>query len=309
MVKLINYLFDQRFVAIVTGGIDVSQQLLAQNFDYIFFTGSSRVGQIVMEQASKKLIPMTLELGGKSPVIVDASANLKHAANRIAWGRFVNAGQTCVAPDFVLVQRPVYEQFLKHLKQTVEKFYGKNAKTSPDFGRVVNEQHAKRLQQLIQDNHLKVIHGGETDPKNNYIAPTIFRDVSIHDTLMEEELFGPLLPIIPYDDPAEIDTYLRLHPKPLALYIFSENKKFAENILRRYPFGGGCLNDTISHVGSFNLPFGGVGPSGIGRYHGLAGFKTFTYEKSIVKKSSKIPMNLLLPPYKNKAKLLKRVIK
>jgi len=309
MVKLIGEVFDPNYVSVVTGDVQVSKALLSLPFDYIFFTGSVPVGKIVMEKASQHLTPVTLELGGKSPVIVDASANLALAAKRIVWGKFINAGQTCVAPDYVLVHDSVYERFLEEVQHVLEQFYGKDPQVSPDFGRIVNQSHTKRLNQLIEENQTKIFVGGQVDLENCYVAPTVFKNVTLTDSLMEAELFGPLLPTMAYHNSDEIDAYLQAHPKPLAFYVFAENKQTSEELLRRYSFGGGCVNDTISHVASFGLPFGGVGPSGIGRYRGEASFKTFTYEKAIVKRSTKIVTSLLFPPYKKRLDLIKRFIK
>ena len=309
MKKLIESTFPPEYVTVATGGPEVSIALLELPFDYIFFTGSVRVGKLVMEKASHRLTPLTLELGGKSPVIIEKTANLRHAARRIAWGKFMNAGQTCVAPDYILVEESVYEPFLNELKKAIQAFYGENPQNSSDFGRMVTQRHAERMAGFIQSHQEKVIHGGTFDIKDKYIAPTVFKDISLVDSLMEDELFGSLLPTASFTQLSQIEEWLAAHPKPLAFYVFSENKRWAEQLLRKLTFGGGCLNDTISHVASFNLPFGGVGPSGMGRYHGEAGFKTFTYEKAIVKRPSKVPVNLLFPPYKGKVKWLKKLIK
>jgi len=309
MKRLMTELFDDRYVSVVTGNAKVSASLLSLPFDYIFFTGSVRVGKLVMQKASEHLTPLTLELGGKSPVIVDESANLILAAKRVVWGKFINAGQTCVAPDYVLVQESVYESFLNEVQKVIQQYYSESPKDSPDFGRIVSREHCARLARLIADNQVKIVVGGEVDVTLRYVEPTVFKEVTLADSLMEEELFGPLLPTMIYRSIEDIDQYLQAHPKPLALYIFSNNRTFSELILRRYSFGGGCVNDTITHVGSFKLPFGGVGPSGIGRYHGEASFKTFTYEKAIVKRSTRVSTSWLLPPYKNKLNLIKKVIK
>ena len=309
MVKMLGELFDESYVSVVTGDISVSSRLIEMPFDYIFFTGSNRVGKIVMEKASKNLTPITLELGGKSPVIVDETADLKLAAQRIVWGKFINAGQTCVAPDYILAHENIYDALLVEMQKVMHQFYGDQPKESLDFGRIVNEQHTKRLQQLINENRTKIIAGGGVDETACYIEPTLFKDIELEDSLMKDELFGPLLPTLAYHRIEDIDKCLRAHPKPLALYVFTEDEKFSEYIVQRYAFGGGCVNDTITHVGSFGLPFGGVGPSGMGRYHGHASFKTFTYEKAIVKRSTKISVPLLFPPYKNKKSLLKKIIR
>ena len=262
-----------------------------------------------MERASHQLIPVTLELGGKSPVIVDETANLKLAAERIAWGKFMNTGQTCVAPDYVLVHQSIYDDFLNELQKAVIQFYGHNPKQNPDYGRIVTTAHTERLIRMIDENENQIVMGGEYQIDERYVSPTVFKNTSIESTLMEEELFGPLLPTMSYQTLEDIDCCLKKHPKPLAFYVFSEKKSFSETLIHRYAFGGGCINDTLTHVASTYLPFGGVGTSGIGRYHGEASFKTFTYEKAIVKRSTKISVNLAFPPYKNQLKMIKKIMK
>ena len=267
LVSLIETAFSNEYVSIVTGGVEINQELLDLPFDYIFFTGSVRVGKIVMQKASQHLTPITLELGGKSPVIIDETANLKRAAKRLAWGKFMNNGQTCVAPDYVLVHHQIYEAFLEELIQVLMRFYGENPYLSEDYGHIVTVQHTKRLAQLIEENREKIIIGGEVRLDERYVSPTVFKHVSLDDSLMEEELFGPLLPTMSYRTLDEIDQCLALHPKPLAFYVFSENQTFANHLIQRYAFGGGCINDVVTQVASNYLPFGGVGPSGMGRYH------------------------------------------
>lgn len=309
LVRLIQETFDPGYVSIVTGDYTVNSALLELPFDYIFFTGSVKVGKIVMEKASHHLIPITLELGGKSPVIVDETANLKLAAKRIAWGKFMNAGQTCVAPDYVMIHHTVYEPFLEELNQVIQSFYGTNIQSNCEFGRIVTTRHTERLAHLIEENKNQIIIGGQVDLADRFIAPTVFKDVTLNSSLMEDELFGPLLPTMPYQAIEDIKQSLKAHPKPLAFYVFSENKAFSQRLVNQFSFGGGCINDTITHVASSRLPFGGVGPSGMGRYHGEASFKTFTYEKSIVERSTRISINLVFPPYKQKIKLIKKVMK
>ncbi|MGL4374739.1 MAG: aldehyde dehydrogenase family protein, partial [Turicibacter sp.] len=287
----------------------VNSALLDLPFDYIFFTGSVRVGKIVMEKASHYLTPITLELGGKSPVIIDETANLKIAANRVAWGKFSNAGQTCVAPDYALVHEKVYDAFVDQLKSTIQVFYGSDIKNSSDFGRIVSDHHMNRLVQILEHDQAKIIFGGEIEAGSRYIAPTLLTDVTLDDRVMEDELFGPILPLIKYKTYEDIQYHLKAHPKPLALYVFSENKTFSEKIITNFSFGGGCVNDTITHVASSVLPFGGVGPSGMGQYHGKYSFETFTYAKSIVKRSTKLNLSLVFPPYKDKVKLIRKIMK
>ncbi len=309
LVKIINETFDKRYVDIVNGDYTVNSQLLDLPFDYIFFTGSVNVGKIVMEKASKHLTPITLELGGKSPVIVDKTAKLDIAAKRIIWGKLSNAGQTCVAPDYILVHESVYDKFIEQSKIMVKEFYSENIKQNKDYGRIVNDRHMKRLSNIIEKDREKIIIGGEIDLEKRYISPTILGNVIYLDEVMQDEIFGPIMPVIKYKDMKDIEFYLNKYDKPLALYVFSEDKTFSEKIISNFTFGGGCVNDTISHVASVYLPFGGVGKSGIGKYHGLSSFKTFTYEKGIVKKSSKIDIKLVFPPYNDKIKLVKKVMK
>lgn len=309
LVRIIKECFNSDYIDIIIGDYNVNSNLLDLNFDYIFFTGSVNVGKIVMEKASKNLIPTTLELGGKSPAIVDKTAKLDIAAKRIVWGKFSNAGQTCVAPDYLLVHEDIYEEFMNKLKVTITEFYGSNIKDNKDFGRIVNSRHMNRLKNILDKDKEKIVFGGNIDMDERYISPTILANVNYNDEVMKDEIFGPLMPIIKYNDLDDIKFYMNIYKKPLALYVFSENKSFSDYILKNFTFGGGCVNDTISHVASTNLPFGGVGTSGMGRYHGKSSFKTFTYEKAIVKRNSKIDIKLVFPPYKDKLKLIKKVMK
>lgn len=309
LVKIIKEAFEEKYIAIVTGDYNVNSELLDLPFDYIFFTGSVNVGKIVMEKASKNLTPITLELGGKSPVIVDSTANLDIAINRIIWGKFSNAGQTCVAPDYILVQENIYEEFIQKSISGIKNFYSENIKNNKDYGRIVNEKHMKRLNNILEKDKDKIVFGGDVDFESRYISPTILGNVSELDEVMKDEIFGPIMPVIKYKDVKDMEYYLKKYEKPLALYIFSENKCFCEYIINKYSFGGGCINDTISHVASLYLPFGGVGKSGIGRYHGYSSFKTFTYEKAIVKRSSKFDIKLVFPPYNKKINLIRKIMK
>ncbi|WP_343337446.1 4,4'-diaponeurosporen-aldehyde dehydrogenase [Terrisporobacter petrolearius] len=307
--KIIKETFDEEYIAVVTGDYKVNSDLLDLEFDYIFFTGSVNVGKIVMEKASKHLTPITLELGGKSPVIVDNTADLKVSAKRILWGKLTNAGQTCVAPDYLLAQEHIYEELIEELKNTIVEFYGNDIINNKEFGRIINEKHMNRLKNILENDKDKIVVGGDVDFEQRYISPTIIRDVTLEDSVMKDEIFGPILPVIKYKDLEDIKYYISKHKNPLALYVFSENDDFSEDIIRRFTFGGGCVNDTISHVASAHLPFGGVGTSGMGNYHGRASFDTFTHTKSIVKKSTKIDIKLVFPPYKQKIKLIKKIMK
>ena len=307
--KIIKETFDEKYIAVVTGDYKVNSQLLDLEFDYIFFTGSVNVGKIVMEKASKHLTPVTLELGGKSPVIVDNTANLKVNAKRILWGRLTNAGETCVAPDYILAHEDIYEELIKEFENVIIEFYGQDIIRSKDFGRIINDRHMNRLNAILERDKNKITFGGEVDFEKRYISPTIIRDVTLEDAVMNEEIFGPIIPVIKYKNMEDIKYYISHHKNPLALYVFSEDENFSEDIINRFSFGGGCVNDTISHVASAYLPFGGIGSSGMGNYHGKASFDTFTHTKSIVKKSTKIDLKLVFPPYKDKIKLIKKVMK
>ena len=298
--------FDPGYLAAVEGGVEETKALLEQRFDYIFFTGGTRVGKIVMAAATRHLTPVTLELGGKNPCIVDASADLDKAARRIAWGKFVNAGQTCIAPDFVLVEKSIKAVLLARLAAAIESFYGADPKTSPDFGRIVNDHHFERLRALMGDG--KVVAGGKTDAAQRYIAPTIVEGVSWDHAIMQEEIFGPILPVLDFDDLETVMRTLEVKPKPLALYFFSENRDRQEQVLRRLSSGGACINDTFAQLLNLRLPFGGVGDSGMGAYHGKAGFETFSHSKSVVKRSTWADPGIKYPPYTTPLAVLRRVM-
>ncbi|WP_372869084.1 aldehyde dehydrogenase [Planomicrobium okeanokoites] len=301
--------FPSYYVRVVEGEREEVTNLIHASFDYIFFTGSVKVGKVVMKAASERLTPITLELGGKSPAIVDQTADIDLAAKRIAWGKLMNTGQTCVAPDYVCVHESVKDEFIKKLTKAISVFYGKNAQASPDYGRIVSTSHFDRLAELIEAESGNIIYGGKTDRSNRYIEPTVLDNISWNSPAMEDEIFGPILPIITYQDLPLLLRQIRQLPKPLSAYMFSENERAINFFLEELPFGGGCINDTVSHVGSAYLPFGGVGPSGMNSYHGKTSFENFTHAKSILKKSTKISTNVLFPPYKNKAKYIRGVLK
>lgn len=305
--NIIKENFDEGFVAVIKGGREVNEKLLNENFDYIFFTGSIPVGKIVMEAAAKNLTPVTLELGGKSPCIVDKDIDTKLAARRIVWGKFLNAGQTCVAPDYLLVHEDTKDKLIKDMKEIINEFYGDNPKESPDYPRIINKKHLDRLSNLLNSGNILV--GGETDKESLYIEPTIIDNVSWEDSVMADEIFGPILPIIEYRNIEEVIEMVNSYYKPLALYLFSNNKLNIDKIIGNIPFGGGCINDTIVHLASPYMPFGGVGSSGIGSYHGKASFDTFSHKKSILKKSNLFDIKLRYPPYKNKLNILKKLMK
>ena len=299
---IIEDTFDETYVSVVEGGIEETQTLLSLPFDYIFFTGSEKVGKIVYEAAARKLIPVTLELGGKSPVIVDDTANIKVASERISFGKFTNAGQTCVAPDYILVQRKVKNDLIKALKKTITEFYG-------DFGRIVNQQHFNRLNDLIQIHKDNVVFGGNSSKEDLYIEPTLLDNITNDNKIMKEEIFGPILPIITYDNFDEVLEIIQSKSKPLSLYLFSEDENMTHRVLEELSFGGGAINDTLMHLANPNLPFGGVGSSGIGQYHGKYSFDTFSHMKSYTFKSTRLESSLFFPPYKGKFKYIKTFFK
>lgn len=305
--KIIGKIFHKNHVEVVEGGSEVSQQLLAKRWDYIFFTGSVAVGKIVAKAAAENLTPVTLELGGKNPCIIDETANLKIAAKRIVWGKFVNAGQTCIAPDYILIEKNMKSRFVDYLKEEITKAYGENPINSPDFARIVNLKNWQRLVNMIDSK--KVIFGGESDMQNCYIAPTLIEENSLESEMMKDEIFGPLLPILVYEQEMEIEAIIAKYEKPLALYVFTENKSFSKKIIKKYSFGGGCINDTMIHFANKRLPFGGVGHSGIGAYHGSLSFDTFSHKKSIVKKANWLDLPTRYAPYKDKLQSVKKMLK
>ncbi|EJE24216.1 aldehyde dehydrogenase [Staphylococcus epidermidis] len=306
---IIEDTFDEAYVSVVEGGIEETQALLSLPFDYMFFTGSEKVGKIVYEAAARKLIPVTLELGGKSPVIVDDTANIKVASERISFGKFTNAGQTCVAPDYILVQRKVKNDLIKALKKTITEFYGENIEKSPDFGRIVNQKHFNRLNDLIQIHKDNVVFGGNSSKKDLYIEPTLLDNITNDNKIMKEEIFGPILPIITYDNFDEVLEIIQSKSKPLSLYLFSEDENMTHRVVEELSFGGGAINDTLMHLANPNLPFGGVGSSGIGQYHGKYSFDTFSHMKSYTFKSTRLESSLFFPPYKGKFKYIKTFFK
>lgn len=307
--ELLEEAFPPEYIRVVEGEKEETSKLIHAPFDFIFFTGSVAVGKIVMKAASERLTPIALELGGKSPAVIDHTANLEVAAKRIAWGKFSNAGQTCVAPDYVMVHEDVKDEFIRRLQETIVEFYGENRQQSPDFGRIVNEKQYTRLADLMDHSQNELLFGGEKDQEDLYVAPSLYDVSNFQHPLMEDEIFGPLLPIMTYKDLSHAIYQIRKLPKPLAAYFFSEHEKAQDYFIDALPYGGGCINDTISHVGSVGLPFGGVGTSGQGAYHGKASFDQFTHQKSVLRKSTKLPVKLLFPPYKSKAKLVRSVFR
>ncbi|NET73792.1 MAG: aldehyde dehydrogenase family protein [Sphaerospermopsis sp. SIO1G2] len=304
--QLISKYYPSEYITVVEGGVETSQKLLAEKFDHIFFTGGTAIGKIVMAAAAKHLTPVTLELGGKSPCIVDTQINLEHTIKRIIWGKFINAGQTCIAPDYLLVNKKIKSNLVNGLKKCLIEFYGENPETSPDFPRIISKRHFDRLTKFLE--YGQIIVGGKTNPESLYIAPTLLENFSLNDSIMEEEIFGPILPIIEYTEIEEAINLINSKPKPLALYIFSDNKNLQQKILQTTSSGGVCINDTVMQVGISSLPFGGVGDSGIGSYHGKASFDTFSHYKSVLKNTFLFDINWRYAPYKGKLSLLKKII-
>ncbi|GAA5523145.1 aldehyde dehydrogenase [Aliifodinibius salicampi] len=305
--EIINTHFDSGYLHVVQGDADTTQALLDEPLDYIFFTGSTRVGKIIMKAAAEQLTPVTLELGGKSPAIVDYAADLELAAKRISWGKFINAGQTCVSPDYVYVHESQLDTFCSLIKQNITEFYGSDPAESPDFARIINRDHFQRLKQMIDPN--KVVSGGSTDADNLYISPTVMTQISWDDPVMQEEIFGPILPVLTYQDLDQAISKIKEQPKPLSLYLFSPDKSTQQQIIDNIPFGGGCINDTLVHLSNPDLPFGGIGHSGFGNYHGKSSFDLFTHQKSIMKRSSWIKNPFRYPPYEGNLKWLKKLTK
>ncbi|PYG90359.1 aldehyde dehydrogenase (NAD+) [Ruminiclostridium sufflavum DSM 19573] len=305
--KIINKNFDNEYIFSAEGGIEMSEQLLAQKFDYIFYTGSTTVGRIVMEAAAKNLTPVTLELGGKSPCIVDKDTNLDNAARRIAWGKLLNCGQTCVAPDYLFVHKEIRDEFIKKLINTSEAFYGSNPIKNEQYSKIINERHFNRLLSLIDKQN--IIYGGNYDKERLKISPTVIYPVTKDSKIMQDEIFGPVMPIMEYENIDEVIGYINDRPKPLALYFFSKDKGRIRRVLKETSSGGVCINDTVNHIASAGLPFGGVGDSGMGSYHGRATFDTFSHKKSILKSQLIFDLEMKYPPYDVSEGFIKKVFK
>ena len=307
--KLINENFPEGYLRVVNplGGKETVSLLLDKPFDYIFFTGSVRVGKLVMQKAAQHLTPVTLELVGKSPCIVDSDAKLKIAAKRIVWGKFLNAGQTCVAPDYLCVHKSVTDELLKLIINEIRVQFGENVRNSEDYPRIVNKSSLERLSGYLNDG--KIYYGGNIDEDNLYMEPTLIIKPDLNSPLMSDEIFGPILPILVYEDLDNVIKFINHREKPLALYYFSESKKKIKYVLTSTTSGGVTINDTIIHVANPNLPFGGVGNSGVGKYHGKESFETFTHNKSVMKRGTFIEFNIRFAPYKNKLNLVKRIMK
>lgn len=301
--KIISESFPAEYVTVITGGRDENTALLEQKFDYIFFTGSVKVGKLVMAKASQHLCPVTLELGGKSPVIIDRTANLKLAARRVCFGKHVNCGQTCIAPDYVMIEECVKEEFIRHYRECIHEMFGDNILQNPSWGKIVNRKHYDRLQGLILPE--KVIIGGKGNADTLQIEPTVMDNVTSEDAIMKEEIFGPILPILTFKSIEECEQFVSGRPKPLACYIFTNDKNIEKTFSRYISFGGGCINDTINHICTEHMGFGGVGNSGMGAYHGKLTFQTFSHAKSMIRKSQLIDLPMRYQPYR---KVFERLI-
>lgn len=305
--KIIASSFPPHYIACLEGDAELSATLSAFPFDLIFFTGSTRVGKRIMEAAAKNLTPVVLELGGKSPAILCKDADVKKAAKRIAWGKFLNAGQTCVAPDYCLVYEPIKAAFLEALKLEIRKLYGTDAATSEDYVRIVSNEHGERLRKILKEHKAEIVYGGNSSGR--FVEPTVLSLKDASGPAMEEELFGPILPVIGYQSHAELFAITSKYPNPLALYIFGNRKRELAKILSKIPSGGAMINDVILHLANEHLPFGGVGNSGIGSYHGIYSIKAFSHERALVKRRLSLFDSLLSAPYSDKKlKLLKRFL-
>ncbi|HCW52591.1 MAG TPA: aldehyde dehydrogenase [Clostridium sp.] len=312
MKEMISETFEEEYIACVEGGIETNTALLSNKFDYIFFTGSPTVGKVVMEAAAKNLTPVTLELGGKSPVIVDDSANIKEAAKRIIWGKTLNAGQTCVAPDYLMVKKNVKDQLVNEMKNAIYEFFGDNIEESNSFGRIINDKHFNRIKGLIEKDKEGIVFGGSFNEEKRYIEPTIIEISSLDAATMGEEIFGPVLPVLCYENLDEAIKIIKKLTKPLALYLFTTQKDVEQKVLSEISSGGVCINDTITHLANSNIPFGGVGNSGMGSYHGKNTFTTFSHKRSVLKKPSGLGFggSIMYPEYTEKQlNLVKKIFK
>lgn len=297
---------DNDAIAIVEGGVPETTELLDQPFDHIFYTGNGSVGQVVMEAAAKHLTPVTLELGGKSPCIVDRTANIPVTARRIAWGKFMNAGQTCIAPDYILADASIEDELIAELKKSVEQFYGEDTRNNPDYTRIVNSRHHDRVAKLIDGQ--EIAFGGKADPEACKVEPTVLRNVSPDAPVMQSEIFGPVLPILRIEGLDQAIEFVNQRDKPLALYLFSEDDEAEQRVIAETTSGGACINGTILHIGNSKMPFGGVGPSGMGAYHGRHTFETFSHRKAVLKRGFRFDLKLMYPPYtKGKTKMVRKM--
>lgn len=306
LARMLNTAFQEEFIAVTEGGVETSEALLAENFDYIFFTGSVSVGRIVMEAAAKHLTPLTLELGGKSPGIVHEDAHIRLAAKRIAWGKYLNAGQTCVAPDYLYVHENVIDIFLESFQAAITELYESDPLRNTDYTRIVSERHFERLHAFLTNGKISI--GGKSDKTRLTIEPTVLTDITWNDPIMGDEIFGPILPIMTYSDLNEVINGIHQFPNPLALYLFTESSSVEQQILGSVSFGGGCINDTVYHLATPYLPFGGVGTSGMGAYHGKGSFDVFSHHKSILKQTTRFDIPFRYPNMKDGLKRIKKLM-
>ncbi|MFD2216030.1 aldehyde dehydrogenase [Metabacillus endolithicus] len=307
LADMIGDTFSSEYIAVLEGGVETTTYLLDQEFDYIFFTGSVPVGKVVMEAAAKRLIPITLELGGKSPCIVDETANIELAAKRIAFGKFINAGQTCIAPDYLYVHKKVKQEFLTELKKVIVDFYGDKPLENEEFTRIVNDRHFQRLKKYLSDG--SILFGGESDEASLKIEPTLLEPESMTSGVMTDEIFGPIFPVVEYENIRTVIDFVTDRPKPLALYLFTTSEEMEKKVTESISFGGGCINDTLMHIATPYLPFGGVGESGMGTYHGESSFTAFSHYKSVLKQTNRFDFHFRYPNAKNGLKLIKRLMK
>lgn len=305
--EILRDTFSEEYIAVVEGGVETSQSLLAKRWDHIFFTGGTQVGKIVAHAAADHLARCTLELGGKSPTVVMSSADLDTAAKRIIWGKFFNTGQTCIAPDYVLAQDSIHDALVSRMKQAIVDFFGEDPRKSPDLGRIINDRHFARLEKLIDRD--KVAHGGETDASERFIAPTILQDVTLDDAVMNEEIFGPILPVLKIRNVHEAETIIEQRPNPLALYLFTNEEEEERYVIERVSFGGGCVNNVVVHFSDMGIPFGGIGSSGLGAYHGKYGFDTFSHQKGVTKTGNFLDPSVKYPPYEGKLSVLRKLVR
>mgnify|MGYP001824225116 CR=1 FL=1 len=305
--EIIEKVFPKNLAISIEGGIETSTKLLALKWDYIFFTGSTKVGKIIAKAAAKHLTPVTLELGGKSPCIIDNTSNLKLVARRLVWAKFFNGGQTCISADYVIVKSEIKEEFIKALKKEILKRYGENPQESEDFPRIINKSNTLRLKGLLKNTN--VLLGGDIDESNNYVAPTIVDNLILEHPIMQEEIFGPILPILTYNTFEDIEDIIWQKNKPLSLYVFSNDVAFQNKMISTLQFGGGVINDLMVHFGNPRLPFGGIGLSGMCKYHGKYGYETFSHQKPIMKRGTWFDPSLRYPPYQGKLPLIKKIFK
>lgn len=306
LAKMISEIFPQDYVSVIQGDARKTTEILENKFDKIFFTGSTSIGKIIQKKAAETLTPTVLELGGKSPCVITKSANLEIAAKRITFGKFVNAGQTCIAPDFIWIDEEIRDKFIHILKNTIVDFYGNDIQNNPDFPRIINQKQFLRLEKYLNCGELYF--GGRTDVSENYIEPTILNEITFDDAVMQEEIFGPILPILTFKNLSEVIEFNHQNEKPLAMYLFSTNESEIKNFMTLTQFGGGCVNDVLSHIINDKVPFGGFGSSGLGNYHGRFGFEAFVHFKTVVHRKNWVDFKIKYAPYAKKSQIIKKFL-